>query len=70
MVLIVIGQGYLAVRVHSETKIHVMWWGDLLTATFSCSNRWTIDGTEYLQEYNETILLASMDKRGITLILY
>ena len=70
MALLVIGQGYPAARVHSETKIHVTWRGHLLTATFSCSNCWTIDVTEYLQEYNETILLASMNKRGITLILY
>ena len=70
MALIVIGQGYLAAHVHSETKIQVTWQGHLLTVTFSCSNPWTIDETEYLQEYNETILLVSMDKRGITLILY
>ena len=43
--------------------------GWLLTS--SCSNRWTITGTEYPQEYNETIRrLASIDKRGITLALY
>ena len=30
-----------------------------------------IDGTEYLQEYNKTILLlALMDKHGITFVLY
>ena len=43
----------------------------MLTVTFFCSSCCMIDGTEYPQEYNKTILLlASFDKHGITLILY
>ena len=44
-----------------------LWMARLLSATLSCSNCWTIDGTEYPQEYNKTILLASMDKCGIVM---
>ena len=70
MALIVIGQGCPAMHVHSETKIHDIWRGRLLTATFFCSSHWMIDEMEYPQEYNVTILMASVDKRGITFILY
>ena len=42
----------------------------MLTVTFSCSNCWMIDGTEYSQEHNgKILLLALMDKHGITLVL-